>query len=75
MLTVSKKKEIIHHYAVGQQLTGGICAYLGVKNVAISATTEKKKVGEWPYPKVDYYQAKDHFAIVLIGPTFAVERG
>ncbi|SFF98848.1 bifunctional aminotransferase class I/II-fold pyridoxal phosphate-dependent enzyme/GNAT family N-acetyltransferase [Pontibacter chinhatensis] len=49
---------------------------LGCKkiNFGISATMEKKKVGATPYPKVGYYQAKDNFAMEMIGATFAVER-
>ncbi|WP_276496631.1 bifunctional aminotransferase class I/II-fold pyridoxal phosphate-dependent enzyme/GNAT family N-acetyltransferase [Pontibacter litorisediminis] len=49
---------------------------LGCKkvNFGISATMEKKKVGATPYPKVGYYQAKDNFAMEMIGATFAVEK-
>jgi len=43
-------------------------------NFGISATMEKKKVGATPYPKVGYYQAKDNFAMEMIGATFAVEK-
>ncbi|MEJ8803305.1 GNAT family N-acetyltransferase [Pontibacter sp. H249] len=43
-------------------------------NFGISATLEKKKVGATPYPKVGYYQAKDNFAMEMIGATFAVEK-
>lgn len=42
-------------------------------NFGISATLEKRKVGAKPYPKVGYYQAKDNFAMEMIGATFAVE--
>ncbi|MDX5422690.1 MAG: GNAT family N-acetyltransferase, partial [Hymenobacteraceae bacterium] len=49
---------------------------LGCKkaNFGISATLEKRKIGAIPYPKVGYYQAKDNFAMEMIGATFAVER-
>ncbi|WP_299824367.1 bifunctional aminotransferase class I/II-fold pyridoxal phosphate-dependent enzyme/GNAT family N-acetyltransferase [uncultured Pontibacter sp.] len=43
-------------------------------NMGISATMEKKKVGATPYPKVGYYQAKDNFAMEMMGATFAIER-
>ncbi|WP_242928646.1 GNAT family N-acetyltransferase [Pontibacter vulgaris] len=43
-------------------------------NFGISATMEKKKVGATPYPKVGYYQAKDNFAMEMMGATFAIER-
>ena len=41
-------------------------------NFGISASMEKKKVGATLYPKVGYYQAKDNFAMDMMGATIAI---
>nr|WP_255749418.1 GNAT family N-acetyltransferase [Pontibacter liquoris] len=43
-------------------------------NFGISASIEKKRIGAVLYPKVGYYQAKDNFAMEMIGATYTIER-